>query len=101
LFGIEYGPRDLRFGIVEASDGKVGNPADALLLYCYHYDPMTGRYGFVIMRALRIAGVATVLAMAAFITIMVRREKHQAPGFAREHSKRATARQAQDARGMH
>jgi protein SCO1/2 len=43
LFGIEYGPRDLRFGIVEASAGKVGTMADALLLYCYHYDPMTGR----------------------------------------------------------
>jgi len=79
LFGIEYGPRDLRFGIVEASDGKVGNPADALLLYCYHYDPMTGRYGFVIMRALRLAGITTVLALAAFIIVMVRREKHPAP----------------------
>ena len=75
LFGIEYGARDLRFGIVEASNGKVGTPADALLLYCYHYDPMTGKYGFVIMRALRIAGVGTVLAMGTFILVMVRREK--------------------------
>jgi protein SCO1 len=74
LFGIEYGPRDLRFGIVEASDGKVGNPADALLLYCFHYDPMTGRYGLVVMRALRIAGIATVLALGTFIVVMVRRE---------------------------
>ncbi len=82
LFGIEYGPRDLRYALVEASDGKVGNPADALLLYCYHYDPMTGRYGFVIMRALRLAGVATVLALGAFIFVMVRRERrpqHPAP----------------------
>lgn len=77
LFGIEYGPRDLRFGIVEASEGKVGNPADALLLYCFHYDPMTGKYGFVIMRALRLAGVGTVLALGAFIVVMVRREKHR------------------------
>jgi len=75
LFGIEYGPRDLRFGIVEASAGKVGTMADALLLYCYHYDPMTGRYGFVIMRAVRIAGAATVLALGAFIVVMVRRER--------------------------
>jgi protein SCO1/2 len=75
LFGIEYGPRDLRFGIVEASDGKVGTIADALLLYCYHYDPMTGRYGLVIMRAVRIAGAATVLALGAFIVVMVRRER--------------------------
>ena len=75
LFGIEYGPRDLRYAIVEASDGRVGNAADALLLYCYHYDPMTGRYGFVVMRALRLAGGATVLALCAFIVVMVRREK--------------------------
>jgi protein SCO1/2 len=75
LFGVEYGPRDLRLGIVEASDGKVGNPADALLLYCYHYDPMTGRYGLVIMRTLRLAGASTVLALVAFIVVLVRREK--------------------------
>jgi len=75
LFGIEYGPRDLRYAIVEASGGKVGNAADTLLLYCYHYDPMTGRYGLVIMRALRIAGAATVLALGAFIAMMVRRER--------------------------
>jgi protein SCO1/2 len=75
LFGIEYGPRDLRFAIVEASAGKAGTIADALLLYCYHYDPMTGRYGLVIMRAVRIAGAATVLALGAFILVMVRRER--------------------------
>ena len=88
LFGIEYGPRDLRLALVEASAGKVGTPVDALLLYCYHYDPMTGRYGLVIMRAMRIAGAATVLALASFIFIMLRRERaqhstrHPAPGTA-------------------
>jgi protein SCO1/2 len=46
-----------------------------LLLYCYHYDPMTGRYGLVIMRAVRMAGAATVLALVAFIIVMVRRER--------------------------
>jgi protein SCO1/2 len=75
LFGIEYGPRDLRLGIVEASEGQVGTPVDALLLYCYHYDPMTGRYGLIIMRAMRLAGGATVLAIGAFILIMLRRER--------------------------
>jgi protein SCO1 len=78
LFGVEYGPRDLRLAIVEASDGKVGTPVDALLLYCYHYDPMTGKYGLAIMRAVRLAGAATVLAIGAFIVVMVRRER--APG---------------------
>jgi protein SCO1/2 len=79
LFGIEYGPRDLRFAIVEASNGRVGTAVDALLLYCYHYDPMTGRYGLVVMRMMRIAGAATVLALGAFIFVMVRRERHADP----------------------
>jgi len=79
LFGIEYGPRDLRFAIIDASSGKIGNAADALLLYCYHYDPENGRYGFVIMNVLRIAGIATILALAVFIIVMVRREKHPLP----------------------
>jgi protein SCO1/2 len=78
LFGIEYGPRDLRYALVDASDGKVGSPVDSLLLYCFHYDPMTGRYGLVIMRAIRLAGAATVLALGTFIVIMVRREKRGA-----------------------
>jgi len=75
LFGIEYGPRDLRFAIIEASAGRIGSAVDSLLLYCYHYDPMTGRYGLVIMRAMRIAGAATVLALGMFILVMVRRER--------------------------
>jgi protein SCO1/2 len=75
LFGIEYGPRDLRFAIVEASAGKVGSVVDSLLLYCYHYDPTMGRYGLVVMRAIRLAGAATVLALGAFIMVMLRRER--------------------------
>jgi protein SCO1 len=75
LFGIEYGARDLRFAIVEASAGRVGTPVDSLLLYCYHYDPATGRYGFIVMRAVRIAGAATVLALGLFIGLMVREER--------------------------
>ena len=75
LFGIEYGPRDLRLALVEASEGKVGSAVDSLLLYCYHYDPMTGRYGFLVLRALRIAGAATALALGSFVWVMVRRER--------------------------
>ena len=77
LFGIEYGPRDLRYAIVEASNGKVGSAVDSLLLYCYHYDPTTGRYGVAIMRVIRVAAAATVLALGAFIAIMVRSEKRR------------------------
>jgi protein SCO1 len=78
LFGIEYGPRDLRFAIVEASEGRIGSLVDELLLFCYHYNPETGRYGLVIMRTVRIAGVATVLLIGTFVTVMVRREKRTA-----------------------
>ena len=75
LFGIEYGPRSLRYALVEASDGRVGTVVDSLLLYCYHYDPMTGRYGLAIMRAVRLAGATTVFALGTFIVVMIRREK--------------------------
>jgi protein SCO1/2 len=75
LFGIDYGPRDLRLALVEASAGKVGTPVDALVLYCYHYDPMSGRYGLVIMRAMRVAGALTMLVLGSFIVFMLRRER--------------------------
>ena len=75
LFGIEYGPRDLRLALVEASAGRLGTAVDTLLLYCYHYDPTTGRYGFLVMRALRIAAVATVLALGVFIAAMIRLDR--------------------------
>ena len=76
LFGIEYGPRDLRFAIVDASAGKVGTPVDRVLLYCYHYNAETGRYSLLVMRVIRIAGVATVLGLGAFIAVMARKEKN-------------------------
>jgi protein SCO1/2 len=75
LFGIEYGPRDLRFALVDASAGKVGNPVDILLLSCYHYDPLTGRYGLVIMRLLRVVAAASALTLASLIVVMLRQER--------------------------
>jgi protein SCO1/2 len=76
LFGFEYGGRDIRLALIEASEGRLGSAVDQVLLYCYHYDPMKGRYGFVVMRVLRVAGVATVLALGAFVVVMVRRERN-------------------------
>jgi protein SCO1 len=92
LFGIEYGPRDLRYAIVEASSGQVGSPVDALLLYCFHYDPLTGRYGVAIIRVIRLAAAATVLALATFIVIMLRRERHATPPQGRSARRDARAR---------
>jgi protein SCO1 len=75
VFGIDYGPRDIRLALVEASDHKIGTPADRLLLYCYHYDPATGKYGLVLMNVLRLGGVLTVATIAGLLLILRRREK--------------------------
>jgi protein SCO1/2 len=77
LFGIEYGPRDLRLALVEASSGRIGTVVDSLLLACYHYDPTTGRYGFAIINSLRVAGAATVLLIVGGIVFMLRQERRQ------------------------
>jgi protein SCO1/2 len=74
-YGIEFSPRDLRLGLIEAAAGKIGSPIDQLLLFCYHYDPLTGQYNLIVTRVLRLAGVATVLALAGFIVLMLRRER--------------------------
>ncbi len=75
FYGVEYSPRDLRLGLVEAADRRIGNPVDQLLLYCYAYDPATGTYGAVAMRLIRLGGVATLLALGGFIVVMRRRER--------------------------
>jgi protein SCO1/2 len=75
FYGVEYSPRDLRLGLVEASDRKIGSPVDQILLFCYHYDPSTGKYSVAIMSFLRLAGVATVVAIGAFLIVMIRRER--------------------------
>jgi protein SCO1/2 len=74
-YGIEFSPRDLRLGLIEAAAGKIGSPIDQLLLFCYHYDPLTGQYNLIVTRVLRLAGVVTVLALAGFIGLMLRRER--------------------------
>ena len=74
LYGIEFSSRDLRLSLVQASQNKIGTLVDRILLYCYQYNPHTGRYGVVIMNTVRLASVATVLALAAFIILNRRRE---------------------------
>jgi protein SCO1 len=56
FYGVEYSPRDVRLGLVEASQNKIGTPVDQILLFCYHYDPATGKYGAIAMNMLRISG---------------------------------------------
>ncbi len=75
IYGLDYGPRDLRLALVEASSHEIGTPVDRLLLYCFHYDPTQGKYGLVLMNVMRLAGVVTVVCIGGFILIMWRREK--------------------------
>lgn len=72
FYGVEFSPKDLRLGLVQASQGKIGNVADQVLLYCYHYDPRIGKYGAVISNILRLAALATMLIVGAFVLIMFR-----------------------------
>jgi len=74
FYGIEFSPRDLRLGLLEASDGKIGKAIDQLLLFCYHYDPATGKYTLMVTNLLRGATIATVLALGAFIVLSLRAE---------------------------
>jgi len=74
LFGIDYAPRDVRLSLVEASQQKIGTLADQLLLFCYHYDPATGKYGPAAMAGVRIGAVLTLVSLAAFIVAELRHD---------------------------
>ena len=71
-YGVEYAPKDLRLGLIQASQNKIGTLADEVLLYCYHYDPTTGKYGAIISRVLKLAGIATLLGLGILMTVLIR-----------------------------
>jgi protein SCO1 len=77
FYGIEYKPRDFRLGLVEASQHKIGSPVDAFMLFCYHYDPMTGKYGLVIANVTRVLGSATVIGLGMLLFVLIRRDRHR------------------------
>jgi protein SCO1 len=79
LYGIQYPQRDLRLGLVEASNGKIGSPVDQILLFCYHYDPHTGKYGLLISRIIQLSGLLTVLIGAVFLIFLFRGEHYGLP----------------------
>jgi protein SCO1/2 len=74
-YGIDFSPRDLRLGLIEAADGKIGTAIDQLLLFCFHYDPVTGKYGLLITNVIRLGGVITVLLLGGLVIVMLRRER--------------------------
>jgi protein SCO1 len=80
FYGIEYSPKELRMAIVESGEGRIGSAVDKLLLYCYHYDPATGRYGVIAMNLVRLGGAITLVLLGGFVWLMRRREKRPGPG---------------------
>lgn len=73
FFGVEYGARDLRLGLIEASNNQIGSPVDRLILYCFHYDPSTGKYSLAVINLIRLGGVLTIVGMVVLLWVMRRR----------------------------
>ncbi len=79
FYGVDFPPKDLRMGLVEASQGKIGNAVDQVLLYCYHYDPATGKYGAIVTNMLRLGAALTILVLGSLLLILFWLEKHAPP----------------------
>jgi protein SCO1/2 len=77
FYGIEYAPKDLRLGLIEAAENKIGTPVDQILLFCYHWDSATGKYTPIALSGLRVAGAATLLMLGAFFFVNFRREARE------------------------
>jgi protein SCO1 len=89
FYGVDFPPRDLRLALVESSEGKIGTLADKILLFCFHYDPATGRYSMAALRVMRLGGALTALVMGALILRMLRRERGRRAAEKLESSPRA------------
>jgi protein SCO1/2 len=79
FYGITYPARDMRLGLVEASEGKIGSAVDQVLLFCYHYDPVTGKYGLLISRVIKAGGLLTVLGIGILVLVLSRHEHYELP----------------------
>ena len=93
FYGVDYPPKDLRMGLVEASQGKIGNAVDQVLLYCYHYDPATGKYGAVVNNILRLGAGLTIFIVGGLLLVLFRLDK-AAPRGSWAQAKAVPARQA-------
>jgi protein SCO1/2 len=77
FYDLRYPGRDLRLGLIEASANKIGSPVDQVLLFCFHYDPIAGKYGVAVMNFVRLGGVLTIVVLGAFIGVQFRRERRR------------------------
>jgi protein SCO1 len=79
FYGVEYPSRDMRLGLIDASQGKIGSPIDHVLLYCFHYDPSSATYSASILKIMRLGGVVTIVGIVLGILIFRRRDHHEPP----------------------
>jgi protein SCO1/2 len=77
FYGVDFSPRDVRLGLVEASEDKIGSRVDQILLFCFHYDPSIGKYGAAVMNFVRLGGVLTILALGTLVIVLVRHEQRK------------------------
>jgi protein SCO1 len=77
FYGVEFSPKDLRLALVDSGQGRLGSVVDELLLYCFHYDPSSGKYGAVFMNIMRLGGVLTVGLVLGFVVLMRLRESRR------------------------
>jgi protein SCO1 len=75
LYGIDYAPKDIKFAVMDSAQNKIGNSAEQLMLYCYHYDPATGKYGLSILRIMRLGGIATLIGLGTMFFVFWRKNK--------------------------
>ncbi|MDR3773468.1 MAG: SCO family protein [Terracidiphilus sp.] len=78
--GVEYSPKDLRLGLVEASANRIGSPVDNILTYCYHYDPKTNKHSLIVARVVQLGGLVTVFSLGGFMLVMFRRDSRAGDG---------------------
>jgi protein SCO1/2 len=72
--GVEYSPKDVMLGLIEASGNKIGSPVANILTYCYHYDPQTNKHSLIVVRVVQLGGMATVVSLGSFLFVMFRRD---------------------------
>ncbi|MBA3335170.1 MAG: SCO family protein [Pyrinomonadaceae bacterium] len=80
LYGIDYAPKDLKFSLMESAESKIGNPVEKLFLYCFHYDPASGKYGLTILSILRLLSIATIFGLGVMFIVFWRYNKNKAAG---------------------
>jgi protein SCO1/2 len=89
FYGVEFEPKDLKLGLIEASRNRIGSVVDQILLFCYHYDPATGKYSAAVLNLLHVSAAATLLLLVVILGRLWRRNLRQDRAFLEEEVRRA------------